>query len=93
MVCGIPKWNHNHSKKRLALFVVVTHFLTWKCVDTPMGEEKFSLYSSIIPSISFYYKERLSIDVIDVETTFSQAWIKNKMSFPVFEMTLMHCLA
>jgi hypothetical protein len=92
MVCGIPKWTHTHSKKRLALSVVVTHFLTSQCVSTRVGEENLSLYSSIIPSISFYYKERLFVDVIDVETTFFQEWIKNKMNFLVIEMTLMHCL-
>jgi hypothetical protein len=59
----------------------------------PVGEENLSLYSSIIPSISFYYKERLFVDVTDVEITFFQEWIKNKVNFPVFEMNLMHCLA
>jgi hypothetical protein len=27
MVCGIPKWTHTHSKKRLAIYVAVIFFL------------------------------------------------------------------
>jgi hypothetical protein len=35
-----------------------------------MGEEKMSLYSSMIPSTSFCYKERLYVEATNVEATF-----------------------
>jgi len=60
-----------------------------------MGEEKMSLYSSMIPSTCFYCKERLCVEVMNVVTTIYllQAWITKKTNFPICEMALLHCLA
>jgi hypothetical protein len=60
-----------------------------------MGEEKMSLYSSMISSTCFCCKERLCIEVMNVATIFFSlgAQITKNMNFLVYEMTLLHFLA
>jgi hypothetical protein len=69
--------------------------LTWQCIDTLMGEDKMSLYSSTIPSTCFCCTKRLCVEVMDVAETFYllRARITKKTNFSVYEMALLHCLA
>ena len=92
---SIMEWRYVGPLGRGAQWVRLIECLTWQCKGTPVGEEKMSLYYSTIISTCFYFLEEPFPGAMDVATNFPLIWkwIRKKINFPSWEMTLLHFFA